>query len=61
LKGKELFHPIRVLLTGSHEGPELDLIVPAIDRAVDLGQPSGLARVVGCRERVAHIAGSLRR
>ena len=33
LKGKNLFHPIRVILTGAHEGPELDLIVPAIDRA----------------------------
>ena len=50
LKGKNLFHPIRVILTGSHEGPELDLIVPAIDRAVGL---SGLANVTGCRERAA--------
>jgi glutamyl-tRNA synthetase/nondiscriminating glutamyl-tRNA synthetase len=58
-KGKDLFHPIRVILTGSHEGPELDLIVPAIDRAADLGQPSGLADVRGCRERVDHIARSL--
>jgi glutamyl-tRNA synthetase len=52
LKGKNLFHPIRVILTGAHEGPELDLIVPAIDRAVGLG---GLAPVVGCRERAAMI------
>ncbi len=54
LKGKNLFHPIRVVLTGAHEGPELDLIVPAIDRAVGLG---GLAAVVGCRERAAAVAG----
>jgi glutamyl-tRNA synthetase/nondiscriminating glutamyl-tRNA synthetase len=54
LKGKNLFHPIRVILTGTHEGPELDLIVPAIDRAVGLG---GLAPVVGCRERAAAVAG----
>ena len=60
LKGKNLFHPIRVILTGSHEGPELDLIVPAIDRAADLVVPSGLAPVTGCRERVAGIASSLR-
>jgi nondiscriminating glutamyl-tRNA synthetase len=53
LKGKNLFHPIRVILTGSHEGPELDLIVPAIDRAVGL---SGLAQVTGCRERAALVA-----
>ena len=54
LKGKNLFHPIRVILTGAHEGPELDLIVPAIDRAVGV---SGLAPVIGCRERAAAIAG----
>ena len=54
LKGKNLFHPIRVILTGSHEGPELDLVVPAIDRAVGL---SGLASVMGCRERATAVAG----
>jgi nondiscriminating glutamyl-tRNA synthetase len=53
LKGKNLFHPIRVILTGSHEGPELDLILPAIDRAVGL---AGLAPVIGCRERAAAIS-----
>ena len=47
LKGKNLFHPIRVILTGSHEGPELDLIVPAIDRAAALALDSGLAPVIG--------------
>ena len=55
-KGKALFHPIRVALTGAGEGPELDLIVPAIDRAVELGGESGLAKVIGCRERAAAIA-----
>ena len=54
LKGKNLFHPIRLILTGTHEGPELDLIVPAIDRAVGL---AGLEPVVGCRERAAAVAG----
>ena len=53
LKGKNLFHPIRVILTGAHEGPELDLIVPAIDRAVGI---AGLAPVIGCRERAAAVA-----
>ena len=56
LKGKNLFHPIRVILTGAHEGPELDLIVPAIDRAIGL---AGLAAVAGCRERAAAVAASL--
>ncbi|MGH9220316.1 MAG: glutamate--tRNA ligase, partial [Vicinamibacterales bacterium] len=56
LKGKNLFHPIRVLLTGSHEGPELDLIIPAIDRAANLGEDAGLKPVIGCRERAQWIA-----
>jgi len=56
VKGKNLFHPIRVILTGAHEGPELDLIVPAIDRAAELGSSSGLAPVTGCRERAAAVS-----
>ena len=44
-KGKALFHPIRLVLTGAGEGPELDLLVPAIDSAVELPRPSGLASV----------------
>jgi len=56
LKGKNLFHPIRVILTGAHEGPELDLIVPAIDRAAELRSSSGLAPVSGCRERAAAVS-----
>ncbi len=55
LKGKSLFHPIRVILTGAAEGPELDLIVPAIDRATDL-RNSGLAAVASCQDRAVAIA-----
>jgi hypothetical protein len=40
-----------VALTGAAEGPELDLVVPAIDRGADLPPSSGLAPIVGCRER----------
>jgi glutamyl-tRNA synthetase len=50
-KGRALFHPIRVALTGAGEGPELDVIVPAIDCAATLEIGSGLAHVVGCGER----------
>ena len=50
-KGKALFHPIRVVLTGEAEGPELDLLVPAIDRATELSPADGLQAVTGCRER----------
>ena len=58
-KGKALFHPIRLVLTGAGEGPELDLLVPAIDSAAGLPRSSGLAAVQGCRERAAQIAALL--
>jgi nondiscriminating glutamyl-tRNA synthetase len=53
LKAKALFHPIRVVLTGRAEGPELDLAVPAIDRGADLTADAGLPPITGCRERSA--------
>lgn len=62
LKGRALFHPIRVALTGSDSGPELDLAVPAIDRGAALSSAAGLARVESCAERtravVARLAGA---
>jgi glutamyl-tRNA synthetase/nondiscriminating glutamyl-tRNA synthetase len=56
LKGKALFHPIRVALTGEGGGPELDLAVPAIERGSMLPPDAGLVRVVGCRERAVAFA-----
>jgi nondiscriminating glutamyl-tRNA synthetase len=58
-KGKALFHPIRVVLTGETEGPELDLLVPAIDRAAALSPADGLQAVAGCRERAVAMANLL--
>lgn len=55
-KGKALFHPIRVVLTGAAEGPELDLLVPAIERAAALPPAAGLAPVICCRSRARAIA-----
>jgi glutamyl/glutaminyl-tRNA synthetase len=52
-KGRSLFHPIRVALTGRAAGPELDLAVPAIDRGAELPDKSGLPKILGCRERAA--------
>ena len=48
LKGRALFHPIRVALTGGRSGPELDLAVPAIDRGR------------GARRRIGHCRRSRR-
>jgi glutamyl-tRNA synthetase/nondiscriminating glutamyl-tRNA synthetase len=52
-KGKALFHPIRLILTGAQEGPELDVIVPAIERASGL---PGLAPVMSAADRARAIA-----
>jgi nondiscriminating glutamyl-tRNA synthetase len=52
-KGKALFHPIRLALTGRAAGPELDLAVPAIDRGADLPPDAGVPKILGCRERAA--------
>jgi glutamyl-tRNA synthetase/nondiscriminating glutamyl-tRNA synthetase len=59
-KAKPLFHPIRVALTGTAGGPELDLAVPAIDRGAELPSGAGLAPILGCRERAAAFASALR-
>jgi glutamyl-tRNA synthetase/nondiscriminating glutamyl-tRNA synthetase len=59
-KGRALFHPIRVALTGEPEGPELDLVVPAIEAGAELPYSAGVTRITGCRERAAGFAAALR-
>lgn len=54
-KGKALFHPIRLALTGAAEGLELDIAVPAIERGAML-QSSGIRRIAGARERAIEFA-----
>ncbi len=55
-KGKSLFHPIRVALTGESGGPELDLAVPAIERGAELPAGAGMSPILGCRERAEAFA-----
>jgi nondiscriminating glutamyl-tRNA synthetase len=55
-KGKGLFHPIRVALTGEDAGPELDLAVPAMDRGAELPATAEITRILGARERAAAVA-----
>jgi glutamyl-tRNA synthetase/nondiscriminating glutamyl-tRNA synthetase len=52
-KGKALFHPIRIALTGEAAGMELDAAVPAIERGAALPPDSALVRIAGARERAA--------
>jgi len=58
-KGKALFHPIRLALTGEAEGLELDLAVPAIERGAALDRSSGIHRIPSARERAAQFASTL--
>ena len=74
-KGKALFHPIRLALTGEAEGVELDLVVPLIERGARLtadegDAPSSLAsgmhacgirRVAGAADRAAAFVRQLER
>jgi glutamyl-tRNA synthetase len=36
VKGKELFHPARIALTGAHSGPEFDKLIPLIEEGSTL-------------------------
>jgi glutamyl-tRNA synthetase/nondiscriminating glutamyl-tRNA synthetase len=58
-KGKALFHPIRVALTGEGGGPELDLAVPAMERGAALPADTGVARVLSARERARAFAAAV--
>ncbi|MCU1298461.1 MAG: glutamyl-tRNA synthetase / glutamate--tRNA(Gln) ligase [Acidobacteriaceae bacterium] len=48
-KGKELFHPIRIVITGSHSGPEFDKLIPILEEGSRLDLPK---HVLSVRERV---------
>ncbi len=61
LKGKALFHPIRVALTGEGAGPELDLAVPAIERGAALQASAGIAPILDCRARAVAFAAEMGR
>jgi nondiscriminating glutamyl-tRNA synthetase len=48
-KGKDLFHPIRIALTGSHSGPEFDRLIPILEEGAQLDLPH---RVLNIRDRL---------
>jgi nondiscriminating glutamyl-tRNA synthetase len=57
LKGRALFHPIRVALTAAESGPELDLALPAIDRGAALADDGAIGPVLSCAARLAALLG----
>lgn len=52
-KGKELFHPIRIVITGSHSGPEFDKLIPILEEGSHLPLPKHVLNVF---ERVEQFA-----
>lgn len=50
VKGKKLFHPVRVAVTGSDTGPEFDKLIPILEEGSRLNLPK---HVLSVRERVA--------
>jgi nondiscriminating glutamyl-tRNA synthetase len=59
-KGRALFHPIRLALTAAGDGPELDLLVPAIERGVDLPESAMFVPITGARERASKFIAALK-
>jgi nondiscriminating glutamyl-tRNA synthetase len=52
-KGKELFHPVRIVVTGSHSGPDFDRLVPILEEGSRLQLPK---HVLSVKERVEEFA-----
>jgi glutamyl-tRNA synthetase/nondiscriminating glutamyl-tRNA synthetase len=55
-KGKDLFHPVRIALTGAHSGPEFDKLIPIFEEGSRMPLP---AHVLSVRERVEQFAAQL--
>jgi len=49
-KGKDLYHPVRIVFTGSHSGPEFDKLIPILEEGSQLPLPQ---HVMSVRERLA--------
>jgi nondiscriminating glutamyl-tRNA synthetase len=48
VKGKDLFHPVRIMLIGSHSGPDFNKLIPVIEEGSNLPLP---VHVKSVRER----------
>jgi glutamyl-tRNA synthetase/nondiscriminating glutamyl-tRNA synthetase len=57
-KGKDLFHPVRVMLIGAHSGPDFDRLIPLIEEGSQLKLPVPVKSV---RERVKEFVAALER
>ena len=48
-KGKDLFHPVRIALTGAHSGREFDKLIPILEEGSQITLPQ---HVLSVRERI---------
>ena len=55
-KGKDLFHPVRVVLIGSHSGPAFEKLIPLLEEGSTLDLP---VHVKSVRERIAEFMTAL--
>jgi nondiscriminating glutamyl-tRNA synthetase len=46
VKGKDLFHPVRIALIGSHSGPDFDKLIPLIEEGSRLALPTHIKSVL---------------
>ncbi len=56
VKGKDLFHPVRIALIGSHSGPDFDRLIPLIEEGSALKLP---VHVKSVRERAQDFLAAL--
>ncbi|HYX53803.1 MAG TPA: glutamate--tRNA ligase [Candidatus Limnocylindrales bacterium] len=56
VKGKDLFHPVRIALIGAHSGPDFDHLIPLIEAGSRLALPTHVKSV---RERITAFAAAL--
>jgi glutamyl-tRNA synthetase/nondiscriminating glutamyl-tRNA synthetase len=56
-KGKELFHPIRMVITGSHSGPDFDKLIPILEEGSHLQLPKHVLSVHGRVQQFAQARG----
>jgi len=52
VKGKDLFHPVRIAVTGTHSGREFDKVIPLIEEGAALG-----LGIPGIRQRIERFVG----
>ena len=51
-KGKDLFYPLRLAITGTTSGPELNMLIPLLEKGKSVKKESLPKPILGVRERI---------